>query len=122
MKKILIIDDSEEFNFLMMSLFKFHNFEVVAKTKSDLGIEEAVSEKYEVIIVDYMMDDGKNGIEILDKISADDSANRDTPKIMLTAKFLNDEEKNELLKYGAIYLSKPIMPNDLFRKITELIG
>lgn len=122
MKKILIIDDCEEFNFLMMSLFKFHNFEVVAKTKSDLGIEEAVSEKYEVIIVDYMMDDGKNGIEILDKIASDESVNKETPKIMLTAKFLNDEEKNELLKHGAIYLSKPIMPNDLFRKITELIG
>lgn len=122
MKKILIIDDSEEFNFLMMSLFKFHKFEVDAETQSDNGIDRAVNEKYEVVIVDYMMDDGKNGIEILDKISADNSANKDTPKIMLTAKFLNEEEKNELLKYGAIYLSKPIMPNDLFRKITELIG
>ena len=75
-----------------------------------------------MIIVDYMMEDGKTGLDILNEIVFDGAVNYKTPKILLTAKFLDDDEKDELLKYGVVYLSKPIMPNDLFRKITEMIG
>ncbi|MCP4914174.1 MAG: response regulator [Oligoflexia bacterium] len=121
MKKILIVDDSEEFNFLMMSLFKFHNYEVITKTTSEEGCKAIESEKYEVLIVDYLLGDGDNGMDILRK-SIESGPNKETPKILLTAKALNDDEKALVSKYEAIYLSKPIMPNDLFRKITELVN
>lgn len=122
MKKVLIIDDSEEFNFLMMSLFKFHKYEVETVTSSQIGIEKSLETKFDVIIIDYMMEDGKTGLDILNEIVFDGAVNFKTPKILLTAKFLDEDEKDELLKYGVVYLSKPIMPNDLFRKITEMIG
>lgn len=118
-KKILIIDDSNEFSFLMESLFKFHKLDVVSEVDSKKGETLSTTEKFDVVIVDYMMGP-PNGLEVA-KAIRDGSVNSKVPIIVLTAKQFVKEEMEQLNELELIYIRKPIMPKDLFRKITELL-
>ena len=50
--KILVVDDSPEFNFLLNSLLKFHKVEVDASSEPFEALEKAKENAYQLIITD----------------------------------------------------------------------
>ena len=41
--------------------------------------------------------------------------------ILLTAKKITDDEQNKVNQLGINYVNKPILPNDLYKKIMDLL-
>lgn len=118
--KILVLDDSKDFLFLVSSLLKFHKIKVDGASSADEALRLSSSAPYALIISDYMMDD-MNGLEFCRKIR-DGEHNPDVPMILITAKSLTPPELEELSSLSLTYIKKPIMPNELYRKITDIIG
>ena len=94
-KKILIVDDSHEFSFLVVSLMKFHDdIEIVSETSSLKASEIVEKSAFDLFIIDYLMDE-LNGLELIEKIKST-SLNKDRKCILLTAKDLSDSELTKL--------------------------
>lgn len=118
--KILVLDDSKDFLFLVSSLLKFHKIKVDGASSPEEALKLVKSSEYSLIISDYMMDD-MNGLEFC-RLIRQGEANTKTPMILITAKNLTPGELEELNSLSLTYIRKPIMPNELYRKITDIIG
>jgi DNA-binding response OmpR family regulator len=117
--RLLILDDSKEFVFLLTSLLTFH--EIKVDTESDPGdaLKLTHDNHYDLIITDYMMDQ-MDGISFAQNVRKE-GINKDTKIILLTAKHLENDELSLVNKNGLVYVNKPILPNDLYRKVVETI-
>lgn len=117
--KILIIDDSEEFIFLFKDLLTIHEIEVEANSDPLKALKLVDTSLFDLIITDYMMDT-MDGITFSKKVR-ESKSNPRTKMILLTAKSLESKELLEVNKMGLVYVKKPIMPNDLYKKIMRTI-
>ncbi len=115
MKKILIIDDSDEIRENTAEILELANFHVLTASNGKKGIELAIREKPDLIICDIMMPelDGYGVLHLLHQ----NAEIRNTPFIFLTAK----SERNELRKgmeLGADdYITKPFEETELLHAI-----
>lgn len=115
MKKILIIDDSDEIRENTAEILELANFHVLTASNGKKGIELAIREKPDLIICDIMMPelDGYGVLHLLHQ----NAEIRNTPFIFLTAR----SERNELRKgmeLGADdYITKPFEETELLHAI-----
>lgn len=116
-KKVLLLDDSSEFLFLVSSLLKFHNIDVENVEESEKALALVKENEYAMIITDYLMDP-VNGLEFAQEVRKN-GRNQNTPLMLLTAKKLDEEETIECSQLKMVYVSKPVMPNDLYRKVMD---
>ncbi|PIP95452.1 MAG: hypothetical protein COW00_15650 [Bdellovibrio sp. CG12_big_fil_rev_8_21_14_0_65_39_13] len=119
-KRVLLLDDSSEFLFLVSSLLKFHNIDVENVEDSAKALELVKQNDYAMIITDYLMDP-MNGLEFAQEVRKE-GKNQHTPLMLLTAKKLDEEETIECGQLKMVYVSKPVMPNDLYRKVMDNIS
>ena len=120
-KRILIVDDSHEFSFLIVTLLKFHDdIEVVSETSPLSAIDKIKDLNFDLCIIDFLMDD-INGIELIQKIRSS-SKNKNAKCILLTAKELNDNELSVLNEMNGLYTRKPIMPNEFYKQIIDIVN
>jgi len=121
-KKVLIIDDEEDFCFFVReNLMSTGMFDVFVATNGRYGIKLARQEKPDIILLDLMMPD-LTGEEVADELK-DDSGTAAIPVIFVTALATqNDTGGGSLKKSGsAYYLSKPIRTRQLVGAINEMI-
>lgn len=118
-KKILVVDDSHEFSFLLSSLLKVHNIEVKSLDAPDLALENLSENHYDLIIVDYLMEPF-NGLELIDK-AREFEIHKSTKAILVTAKKLESKELQEVKRLNSVYLTKPILPNEFYKRVTDLL-
>ena len=119
-KKLLIVDDSHEFSFLIVSLLKLHSHIEVQSENSSLVASRLIEkEKFDLFIIDYLMDD-LNGLELIEKIRTS-KQNAKTKAMLLTAKSLDVEELKVLKSLDATYMRKPIMPNEFYMQLVEML-
>lgn len=114
---LLILDDSEEFVFLMTSFLNIHEIEVESVSDPELALRKVKSKKFDLVITDYLMDE-MDGINFSKEALALES---DLKIILLTAKALDEDELIEVKKLGLSYVMKPILPDELYEKILETI-
>lgn len=119
-KTILVVDDSKDFIFLLSSLLKFHSIKVDGTASADVALQYCRERAYSMIITDYIMDQ-KNGLELAQEIRSG-GQNAQVPMILITSKTLESDEMVVLNRLGMTYIKKPVMPNELYRKITDLLG
>jgi two-component system, OmpR family, alkaline phosphatase synthesis response regulator PhoP len=117
---ILVVDDSKDFIFLLSSLLKFHKIKVDAVAEPLEAIELCRKNEYALIISDYLME-GMNGLELCQRIRKE-GLNQSVPAILITAKDLESEELQTLSALSLTYVKKPVMPNELYRKINDILG
>src|SRR5690554_5591252 len=109
---ILLVDDDQELCALLKRYLERELFRVQAVHNANDGLTEALSGKYDVIILDIMLPGG-NGLEVLESIRQ----RSDIPVLMLTAK--GDEmDRISGLEIGADdYLPKPCNPRELTARL-----
>lgn len=117
--RLLVLDDSKEFVFLLTSLLTFHEIKVDTESDPDNALKLSHENNYDLIITDYMMDQ-MDGITFAEAVRKEGN-NKDTKIILLTAKHLENDELSLVNKMGLVYVNKPILPNDLYRKVMETI-
>ncbi|MBI5570700.1 MAG: response regulator [Desulfomonile tiedjei] len=121
MKKILIVDDSEEIRDLVtMTLRRADRHVIQAKTGEE-AVELARREKPDLIMMDIMMPGPVDGLEATRALKGD-VRTKDCKVIFLTAKG-QTEDLEEGFEAGADdYFVKPFSPLALMKKVDALIG
>lgn len=79
---------------------------------------DTATDKVDLLIVDYHLDDGVNGLDVAKTISVDRS--NPLPTLMITANY-SDELKNQVKDDGILLLHKPVKPMKLKTSIHYLL-
>lgn len=115
MNRILVIDDDEELCELLAHYLGPEGFEVEAVHDSEKGIERALSEEHDFVVLDVMLP-GVSGFEVLRTVRKKSSI----PILMLTARG-EDVDRIVGLEMGADdYLPKPFNPRELVARIRAI--
>ncbi|MCP5197137.1 MAG: response regulator transcription factor [Gammaproteobacteria bacterium] len=117
MAKALLVDDDTELGAMLGEYLEQEGFEAVAVSDGEIGVTEALSGNYAIVVLDVMMP-RMNGIEALRRIRARDSR---IPVLMLTAKG-DDVDRIVGLELGADdYVPKPCTPRELVARIRAIL-
>jgi DNA-binding response OmpR family regulator len=109
-KKILIIDDEEDFShFLKINLENTGRFKVFTAVDGQTGVKITQRKKPDVVLLDIMMP-GMDGFEVLEKIKGNVKT-YEIPVIMLTALDNEGYRAEARGSFAGEYLVKP-MPLD----------
>jgi DNA-binding response OmpR family regulator len=118
-KKILIIDDEQDFIKMLELRIKSAGYEVVTACDGMDGLEKARAEKPDLIILDVMLPK-MNGDEVCRMLKFDTNY-RKIPIIILTARAQKKDEVRAMEAGADAYLQKPFEPNILLDKIRDLL-
>ncbi|MCH5250271.1 MAG: response regulator transcription factor [Lachnospiraceae bacterium] len=112
MSRILIIEDEEAIADLEKDYLELSDFEVVIENTGDAGLKRALSEDFDLLILDLMLP-GMDGFEVCKSIREE----KDIPIIMVSAK-KDDIDKIRGLGLGADdYMTKPFSPSELVARV-----
>ena len=112
MKRILIIEDEEKIAELERDYLEMNNFEIVMSQDGNEGLKLALSEDFDLVILDLMLP-GIDGYNICRKIREE----KDISIIIVSAK-KEDIDKIRGLGVGADdYLTKPFSPQELVARV-----
>ena len=112
MSKILIVEDELSIAELEKDYLELSSFEVDIETDGKSGLERALAEDYDMIILDLMLPE-MDGFEICKKIRAQ----KDIPILMVSAK-KDDIDKIHGFGLGADdYITKPLSPSELVARV-----
>ncbi len=115
MSRILVIDDDEELCELLKDYLGPEGFEIEAVHDSDKGIERALSDEHDFVVLDVMLP-GVSGFEVLRSVRKSSGI----PVLMLTARG-EDVDRIVGLEMGADdYLPKPFNPRELVARIRAI--
>ena len=114
---ILIIEDEYSLADAVAETLKSENFNVCIKTNGEDGEDEALTENYDLILLDVMLP-GKNGFDILKYLRQEKIK---TPVIMLTAKSEMDDKLNGLEHGADDYITKPFAMRELMARIKAVL-
>ena len=112
MSKILIIEDEEAIADLEKDYLELSGFEVEIANRGDVGLEKALNEDYDLIILDLMLPE-VDGFDICRQVRQE----KNIPIIMVYAK-KDDIDKIRGLGLGADdYMTKPFSPSELVARV-----
>ncbi len=112
MSRILIIEDEEAIADLEKDYLELSDFEVVIENTGDAGLKRALSEEFDLLILDLMLP-GMDGFDVCKNIREE----KDIPIIMVSAK-KDDIDKIRGLGLGADdYMTKPFSPSELVARV-----
>jgi len=119
MKRILVIDDLPENVFLLQDRLEHEGYEVLTAYDGKSGIEKAITEIPDLILLDVMMPD-INGFDVC-KTLVNDSKTSAIPIILVTAK-TDVEDTKEGLDAGAYgYIKKPFNKVELLARVKSAL-
>lgn len=112
MSRILIIEDEEAIADLEKDYLELSDFEVEIEHTGNEGLEKALKENFDLIILDLMLP-GMDGFEVCKKIREE----KNIPILMVSAK-KDDIDKIRGLGLGADdYMTKPFSPSELVARV-----
>ena len=111
--KILIIEDEFNLADAISSMLKKEKYSTVIKTDGLDGLEEALTDIYDLIILDVMLPH-KNGFEILKELREE---NINSKILMLTAKNTIDDKMIGFNSGADDYLTKPFHMEELLARV-----
>ena len=111
--KILIIEDEFNLADAIASMLKSKKYGVEIKTDGEEGLEEALTDIYDLIILDVMLPH-KNGFEILKELREEKINSK---ILMLTAKNTIDDKMIGFNNGADDYLTKPFHMEELMARV-----
>lgn len=119
-KKVLIVEDSEINRRLMRDVLLYHGFDVLEASDGKEGIELAMSERPDLILLDMQMP-VMDGFEFL-KIIRNNQALKDI-KIIAVTSYAMVGDRERILGAGADdYIAKPVDTRELPRRIMRILN
>lgn len=119
-KRVLVIDDDDGVReIIQFSLEAVAGWDVLMAGSGSEGLEIAVAEQPDAILLDVMMPD-MDGQETFRQLQANPKTQR-IPTILLTAKAMMSE-RQKFLNLGVNgVIAKPFQPQDLVEKIQDIL-
>ncbi len=115
--KVLLIEDEQRVASFIRKGLEEHNIQVAQAFDGPTGLKLALSDSYDVIILDIVMP-GMNGIELCKRLREEHSDQ--TPILMLTALGTTDDIVNGLTTGADDYLTKPFKFRELLARLLAL--
>lgn len=124
-KKILMIDDDEDFVEGTRIALEANNFEVRCALSGEEGLKKLKEDTPDLIILDVMMPK-KSGFEVCKDLKKNVEYNK-IPVIMLTALSQKIGDTNIALSEGLEleaedYIDKPVDIKELVKRVNDLLG
>lgn len=114
---ILVVEDEEAIRKGLCDVLAYHGFEPTGAETGERGLQEALSGRFELVILDLMLP-GMSGLEVCDRIRRD---RPELPVLMLTARG-SEEEILEGFEHGADdYVTKPFSLSELLARVKALL-
>jgi len=117
--RILLVDDEPDILEFLSYNLKKEGYEVFTAQNGEKGIEVALREKPDLILLDMMMP-GMDGVEVCEKLRADARC-KNTVIAFLTAR---SEDYSQIAGFdagGDDYIMKPIKPRVLVSRVAALL-
>ena len=115
---ILIVDDEPIVREALRDWLVDAGYGVTTASTGEEALEITSRQDFDLLILDVRLP-GKTGIRVLQEIA---EAKPQTKTIVITA-YASPERRTEAMRLGAIhYLSKPIAPDQLERRIQEALS
>lgn len=115
--KVLLVEDTEKLAALIEENLRFKAYVVETVATADDALRYAEADTYDVIILDRMLPDGRDGLEVCEKLR---KRGNQTPILMLTA-LGSVEHRVEGFSGGADdYLPKPFDMRELLARVPAL--
>ena len=122
MARILVVDDDPDITFAISLFLKKDRHDVQVAASRVEGMKALEAFKPELMILDVMMEQPDDGIAMAQDLRR---AGVRLPIIMLTSvgkvTGMSYDRDNELVPVDAFF-EKPIRPDDLLKKVVELLG
>ena len=119
MKKILVIDDYPDNVFLLQNRLEREGFEVIKAYDGTMGIQKAVEEKPDLILLDVMMPD-ISGFDVCKTLTTREDTKL-MPIILVTALSEAESLKKGLQSGAFDYVKKPFNRNELIARINSAL-
>ena len=116
---ILLVDDFDDARDMYRDYLQFRGLRVVTADGGRQAVELAKQHRPDLILMDLRMP-GVSGFDALKELRADPTVSR-IPVVALTAHALDDERRLVLRAGFDHMISKPCLPDELFRIIGELL-
>ena len=112
MSKILIIEDEESIAELEKDYLELSGFEVEIAGDGDTGLDRALNEEFDLIILDLMLP-GTDGFDICRRVREV----KNTPIIMVSAKKEDIDKIRGLGLAADDYMTKPFSPSEMVARV-----
>ncbi|HKO02944.1 MAG TPA: ATP-binding protein, partial [Thermoanaerobaculia bacterium] len=109
--RILIVDDDETARYTLRSFATRPGTEIMEAENGTEGIAKALAELPDLVMLDMMMP-GIGGHEVLQRLKSDPATSA-IPVVMVTSRFVNDQERTQVLSRAAGVIYK----GDLSREV-----
>ncbi len=119
MKRILVVEDNETNMYLIRFMLEKSGYEVIEAMEGSVGVELAVKEKPDLIIMDIQLPD-INGLEATKRIRASE-ADGEVPIIALTSYAMVGDRERALAAGCTGYIEKPINPETFIAEIEKFL-
>ncbi len=120
MKKILVVEDNEDNLYLIKFILQKSGYKVIEARSGAEGVELAVQEKPDLIIMDVQLPD-INGLEATRKIRASE-ADGEIPIVALTSYAMVGDRERFLAAGCTGYIEKPINPQTFLVEIEKFLA
>ncbi len=120
MVKILIVEDNQKNLKLFSILLKSQGFEVITAENGKIGVEKAISDLPDLILMDIQMPI-MDGIIALKELKKNPDV-MDIPVIALTSYAMKGDREKFLDEGFTSYISKPVRKNSFFRTVKEVLN
>ncbi len=118
-ERLLVVDDERDFVDVISERLGAKGFDILRAFDGKEGIERAHSDKPDLIILDVAMPE-MNGYDVCRKLKLDEKL-KDTPIIMLTAKFQPNDIRFGIGMGADAYLTKPLELELLLHTVNALL-
>jgi two-component system alkaline phosphatase synthesis response regulator PhoP len=118
--RVLVIDDEAPIRLLCRVNLEAEGMQVFEASDGPSGLEEARSERPDVILLDVMMP-ALDGWSVAEQL-LDDASTQDIPIIFLTARAEFRDRARGLDIGGVDYVTKPFNPLELAALVRDLLG
>ena len=115
--RILLVEDEEAIRTGLIDVLVFHGYDVSATADGQSGLEKALSEKFDLLILDVMLP-GVDGFTICNEVR---KADRNTAIVMLTAKTSDEDIINGLTLGADDYVGKPFSVRQLMLRVEAVL-
>ena len=112
MKSILLVEDESSISDFIKGELEYEGYKVCVKDDGRLGLEEALKNEYDLVILDVMLP-SMNGFEICRRLKKE----KNTTVIMLSAKDSVKDKVNGLQIGADDYIPKPFAIEELLARI-----
>ena len=117
MKKILIVEDNETNMYLFSRILRKGGYEVIPATNGEEGVEKAIKEKPDLILMDVQLTD-MDGLEATKRIRKSE-AKGEIPIVALTSYAMVGDREKALAVGCTGYIEKPINPDTFLAEIKK---